>query len=312
MFITDAWLYPLAAFSGVCFAMMSIFFRFSTERGIPLTAICVVSSVVGALALFLKMGAKIPGDQPLWILFFGFASAFFQYLTIRFSQTLLHYGPVSPLACILALAFIPVIVYSSLIYGESLDAFQYMAVLSALACVLSASLRKHEDHERPAVAEAKSVNWTVYGFTLFLVLIFNAELPLAVKDLAMRKTEGGRSFGELYKDSFLLSLYVSMAVICIIDMLIRHLRKNRLPMKYLLGYGTITGICSVIGMSILAECARLPAAITFTMSGTSSIVVAAILSSLLFREKRNLFWFATIGFGVATVLFANLNGLFGD
>jgi drug/metabolite transporter (DMT)-like permease len=238
----------------------------------------------------------------VWI--FGVLTGLTQYFSIKFVNAALKLGPLSPLWCALMLSFIPVIVYSAVFLHEPLGLLQGASLVSGIGCVVFASIGQtkaelaHADHRKMDHA-------LIYGGILILAMLFNSVLSVTMKDLAATSVISGGSLLSEQGNVFMLFSYVVLGGMSLADLCVTRQVKvsvgNWLALGGLASAGSIGGIIAMKESSM-----NLPATLVFPVSSVTSILTTAVVSVLVFRERANLSWYGTVGFGILAVLLAGL------
>ena len=148
-----------------------------------------------------------------------------------------------------------------------------------------------------------SASRLAYVGVLLLIPTFNCVTQISIKVLGRPDAAGG-SMADRFSGVFLLLMYFVIGTSLAIELLVT--RNYRVPLLHTAGLGIMAAAGSTAGMTGLTACAALPAAILFPLTSVVSILVAAIVSTAAFGERRALAWYGTVGFGALTVVLANL------
>ena len=265
----------------------------------------IVVFLAGGGALFFGVRSwGIPLRQvPLRVVIYGVGSGLSQFLLVRVIDEALKMGPLSPVWCALSLSIIPTIVFASVFLGEKLGRMQVLAMVSGVLCVLAASGAQ----QQPAgEARALANTWLAYVGVLLLIPTFNCISQIAIKDMNHRPHRAGGRLIDHFNALFLMLMYLCLWLGAVAYLLAT--RNVNVPLMPTAGLGLLAAAGSISGMAALTACARLPAAILFTLSSVVSILATAIVSTSAFGEERSVCWFGTVGFAVLTVVLASASG----
>lgn len=300
--LPEAWVI-LAGLAGLCFSVIAMCLRGGQRRGAPPIAVSMFLAVVGSAFFAGRCLGQSFDEMPLWASTCGLIAGGSQYAAMRFMQACLERGPLSPVWCAASLGFLPAIVYSHGAFAEPIGAAQYVAVVTAVACVVVASTGQKDARptDRPGDGQTRGVFYLV---GLSMVFLLNGVTTMATKDLGLRAFPAGGTYMDRYADVFLLGMYFAMAAGIFLDLLVR--RRLRFPVRWTVGLGVLAGAASSFGYWAIAACAARPAAIVFTVSSTVSILGASVASVAAFGERPSPAWFGTVGLAVATVVLANV------
>ena len=301
-------LIPVAGLSGVAFSLIGIAYRMGQPRGIVPGHVMVFIAAVGSIVFAVRSAGLPLGDVPLLVIALGVAAGLTQYVLVHVMKAALHMGPLSPAWCALGLSFLPTIAFSSISLGEQMTTMRGLALIAGIACVLVASACQHPPPARPMPViggrdRVQSASRLAYVGVLLLIPTFNCVTQISIKVLGRPNAEGG-SMADRFGTVFLLLMYSVIGTSLVIELLVT--RNYRVPLLHTAGLGFMAAAGSTIGMTGLTACAALPAAILFPLSNVVSILVAAIVSTAAFGERRSLAWYGTVGFGALTVVLANL------
>ncbi|MDP6379968.1 MAG: hypothetical protein QF662_01375 [Phycisphaerae bacterium] len=306
--MTETLAIALAALAGVFFAILGIAYRLGQSRKVPLVNVVLVSAALGALFFGLQ-SIPLLRLAPWRVYAWGVAAGFTQYWCIKGIAAALRRGQLSPVWCAMNLAFVPAIIYAYFALGETLNFTQAAAIASAIACVAVASagprgtrgpsvepLSVRVDLQRPVRTPGGKF---LYGAILLLILVSNSVTNMGLKALSV-PVAGGPTDMEHYRSVFLACIYLSLMIAVAVEIIFttRSLALGR----WTLGLGAMAAGGSIAGLSLLAICARWAAADVFPAVGVSSILVAAVVSVLAFRESPGWMWLATVALGLLSVV----------
>ena len=319
-------LIPVAGLSGVAFALIGIAYRMGQPRGIVPAHVMVCIAAVGSI-IFGVRAAMLPlREVPLMVIALGVSAGLTQYVLVRVIKAALDLGPLSPAWCALTLSFLPTVAFSSIFLDEHMTPMRGLALAAGIACVLAASACQSSppsplseagegekkaplptlgkgaggDEDRPAQHHPSRI---AYVGVLLLIPTFNCVSQIAIKVMG-KPNAAGVSINDRFSAVFLFLLYFVIGAGLVIELLVT--RNYRVPLLRTAGLGLMAAFGSTAGMTGLTACSALPAATLFPVSNVVSILVAAIVSTLAFGERRSPAWFATIGLGVLAVVLANL------
>ena len=302
MSIPPPLLAPIAAISGIGFALIGIAYRMGQPRGIAPPHIVLFLAAGGTIFFGVQM-LNIPLlEIPLVVIVYGTVAGLCQYVLVKVIKVALRMGPLSPVWCALALSLLPTIGFASVFLGEKLGMTQVLAIVAGIACVLAASaIHREEPAGKPGDRRS---TWLAYVAVLLLIPTFNCISQIGIKHMEHLPAQGGGSLIEQYKAVFLMLLYLMIGAGTAIDLFVT--RGFNVPFWRTAGLGLMAAAGSIFGMAALTACAALPAATLFTLSNVVSILATALVATLAFGERRTLAWYGTVGFGVLTVVVANL------
>ncbi len=287
---------PLAAASGLFFAIIGVAYRYGEDRRTRPLHILLVASVLGAAFFGLRsLGQWTSAPPRVWL--WGLAAAGTQYALVQLLWVGLRMGPLSPLWCAMMLGFVPIIVMASIGLGEPLTAMDLLAVAAASGCVVAGAFKERPGPENPLSHTRRWRRKLIYGLVLLAAMLLNSTAGLAMKYLNYAPVGlDGVSDAARYGDVFRASLYLALAGLLGGQLVVR--RRFGAPLGWALGLGTIAGVGSVAGLWTLSVASAGPAALVFPLSNVVSILVASAASVTLFPERADRVWFATVGLGV--------------
>jgi drug/metabolite transporter (DMT)-like permease len=289
----------LAALSGAACSGVGIAYRLGQSRQIAPLQIALMMCGIGALMFGVRIALAPAGQWPIQVIVAAVLAGTTQYTVARLVRSALHHGPLSPLVCACSLAFVPVILYATLVLGEPMTRTQIAGAGAGILCVLISTLQRH-DKVSPGGARFSGV----YAGILLAVFLLNSVTFTLLKELGTREMTPGQSFMALCRNEFLFLLYAVVCVCILIDLGVT--RRLAAPLRPWLGLGFLAGASSVAAMWMLAVASSLPAAMVFTISSVCQILVGSIVSVLGFRERATAVWFLMLALGVAAVILANL------
>ncbi len=325
MQIDPQWMPCLAVASGVSFSVMAISYRVGAPRRVTPTHILLIACAMG-MAVFGSQSLSQWGQLPLRVVGLAMLAGFSQYLLLKLMQSALKHGPLSPMWCALMLGFIPVIVYASVAFGETLELKHCLAIGTATASVLSAAfadwivhrLRGGVKVSREAAPQTdRHLHRTLresllYGALLMAILVTNAIASIAVKELSTRvlpdagtaPTHAAASYMDEFRYAYLFLLYLFIEIGIVIELAAS--KAPAAPSRSVIGLGVLAGCGTIAGMITLTIYSAGHAAALFPVAGVSSIVATSVGSVLLFGEKMSPGWLLSVGLGIATVIIASV------
>ncbi len=289
----------VAFLAGSGFSLIGLSYRFGQSRQIAPIHIGVVLCAVATGWFTWRTWGMSLSSVPAIIWILAIANGAIQYVVFRFLASLLNKGPLSPPWCMSNLWFLPVVVYSWLLWHEPLGTWQLAAIASAIVCVLFASRA-----QTPQQGSARSIKASplIYGLLLVGLLVSNGVLSTTVKDLGCRHLgpSDPRTLRDVYEGAYFLIFYASMGAFLLGGVLVSRCYPPRLGLTVVLGLAASAG--SVVGMSALAACSPYPSAVWSTVAGMSGIALTSILSVVLFGEKPGLAWAGMLAFALLSVV----------
>lgn len=287
-------------FSGAAFALIGLAVRFGAPRGVDSLHVAVFG-MLGGVLFFAPDTARIlaSGSIPPRVWLLGLAAGLTQYAAVRLIKTALRMGPLTPLWCAQMLAFVPVIVYSGFFLGERILPVHLAALVLASLSILFAALNQEPP---PEGTQARPHSIWLYAAVLAGALILNSIANISVKELASTAAPGGSQL-QVYGGLFYLLMYLLICLGSTAELLIA--RRKPASWTLMLVLGLVAGLGSVTGVVTIRIGMTLPAAVSFTLSSTTSILCAALAGTLLFGEKRTRWWWATVACGAGVILVAN-------
>lgn len=298
-------LLPIAALSGAGFALIGIAYRIGQSRHILPTHIMTVISCGGSMFFLSRIMSHPQQSVPLIIFLMGAFCGISNYFLVKLVTIGLRMGPLSPVWCAMALSFLPAVIYAAAFLGERLGLLQLLSLASAVGCVLVASLGQKSDPRKSELRSIRSI--LMYAGCLLAILIVSGAAFLSIKHLESIPSEFGKTYIDLYGAYFFLALYASLAISLLIEVLSR--RRFQVPLGKTLILGIFGMLGSLTGMLGTQAASQLPAAVAFTLSGVTSILVAALVSVLFLGEKANKNWYATVALGILAVVLINAESI---
>ncbi|GEM_PF-486499 len=299
----------LTVISGIGFGLIGIMFRMGQNRNVIPIHISMCMGIAGAIFFGVQVHWHQFFHLPLLALLLPIISSLGNLASMHFTKVSLSKGPLSPLWCAMNLTFLIVVVYSSIIFSETILPFQIAALVAGVLCVGFASNLGNEPKNDDTDPARSTNDKLIYAGALLIVLLGNSMAFVILKDLGTRTIATGINTTYLmeYRSSIYFLMYLSMAITCLALVLIQKAKPDSIG--DLLKFGSVAAIGSIVGMLLLGFAAALPAAFIFTINGMISILVGVIASVAAFGEKRTPAWYGTVGFGILAVILANLDKL---
>lgn len=247
------------------------------------------------------------GELPTFVWILAFLTTAGQIGAMHLVRICLGMGPLSPLWSAMNLTFLPVILYSAMVFSEKITITGYAALLAAVICVFFASQTGSTHPPEDEAGRKRSLRVkAIYGILLLLVLIGNSIVFVVLKDLGTRVIESGGDTTYLmkYLAPIYFLMYISLAVFSGFTAWIQKAVPNRYTDLIWLGVMAAGG--SISGLLLIKTCMTLPAGLLFTINGMITILGGVIASVIFFGESMKLSWWGTVGFGLLAVLLANL------
>ena len=302
MQVPEAWYVPVAVLSGVAFALLPISYRIGKPKRISPIHIVMVCALIGAGFFAVKLAAASWADVPAWVILAGAGVGVSQYFIILLVRSALHKGPVSAIACVLSISFVPVTVYSHFVFGEQIRMLQYLAFPLAAGSIVAASFGA----DKAGTGLDQSRASSGYGLILLAMLVINTIPFVMIKELGTRQW-AGRSHMVMFGDAYFLLFYAALAVCTGLHLAIR--RQFHSAKWAVLGLGALAGLGSLVGIVGLASCSAGPTATVFTLNNVSTVVATAVIAALFFGEGRSLAWYVTVICGVLAVVVSKLDAI---
>ena len=286
----------LSLLSGVLFAIAGIAYRIGTAGNVLPIQCGVGLSFIGFVGfglLGINEWQNVDGRLALILVVTGVT----QYLVIALLRFAFRIGPLSPVWCAVSLAFVPVIIYAAVVCGEKLSICQYISIAATVGAIISASFSSKG-------GESKKSSWLtkiIYCLLLVLLVLFNSSLPVTLK-LCSQLTFANSSltYNEGCGNVILSVVYFFIMALGAIELTVK---KQWVFNRYAVwGSGLLAfGACSAYFVQLYLV-GRASAVVVFALSSTVSILGAALISVLVFKEKISKSWYFTIGFSVLAII----------
>jgi drug/metabolite transporter (DMT)-like permease len=288
-----------ALLSGLCLAAIAVAFRLGQDKSVRPIVVSMSLGLVGAVAFGVQCrGECFRAPARVWVA--AGLAGLTQYLVARLIRAAMGRGPVATFWCACNLGFLVVVGYSSAFLGERLRAMQLGAVGAGVACVVVASFTVDPSSGTSA---RQGGRWT-YGVILALLLVLNGGMGTAIKDLSAHPLGDGRSLLDDYRALFFVAAYGILGLLALADVVIGG--GLRAPWRRVIPVGLLAAVSSYLGMFFLSLAAPYPAAVVFTISSSTAILAAAVLSVVLLGERITPAWCATLALSILTLVLAGI------
>ncbi|NQV15021.1 hypothetical protein HQ531_06135 [bacterium] len=297
----------LAGLSGISFSLIGITFRIGQNRGVIPLHISMCMGIAGTIFFGIQVNWADFGELPMFVWSMALLTTVGQIGAMHLVRVCLGMGPLSPLWSAMNLTFLPVILYSAIVFSERIGFAGYATLLTAVVCVLFASQAGSDSTTEDNADRKQNLRVkTIYGGLLLLVLLGNSFVFIVLKDLGTRTIEnsGETTYLMQYMTPIYFLMYSSLAIFSGVTAWIQKAVPNRYIDLVWLGVMAAGG--SISGLILLKTCMVLPAGLLFTINGMITILGGVIASVIFFGESMKPSWWGTVGFGLLAVLLANL------
>ncbi len=297
----------LAGLSGISFSLIGITFRIGQNRGVIPLHISMCMGIAGAIFFGIQVNWADFGGLPTFVWIMAILTTVGQIGAMHLVRICLGMGPLSPLWSAMNLTFLPVILYSAMVFSERISPVGYATLSAAVVCVFFASQAGSEAAtEEKADRKSSLRTKLIYGSLLFLVLLGNSVVFVVLKDLGTRLIPNSSETTYLmqYVSPIYFLMYSSLALFSGVTVWMQKAVPNRYIDLVWLGIMAAGG--SISGLLLLKTCMALPAGLLFTINGMITILGGVIASVVFFGEAMKPSWWGTVGFGLLAVLLANL------
>lgn len=285
------YLFPTLA--GICFGVVGLSYRLGQARGLATPMVVLHMTLAGVLFFGFRLNAEsFAAPVIVWML--AIVAGLAQYASIELVAAALIRGPLSPIWCALNLVFVPVIIYSRLALGETLDIYKVAGIAFAIASVVSGSQRSADTG-----GTATPTRFLPYLSILVAALLCNSILHGSIKHLDAVKLMGGHG-----------SFFFCIMYLCLgLPILVKLFATGFGGTFSLWGFctGLLAAFGSIAGFSLIAASASAPAAIVFTFSSIFSLISGALISVAFFREKVTVWWMIMLTLAIAAVIMVSIS-----
>lgn len=283
-----------------CSASLVLFFRkfadwnIRTPQAIAVNyLVCVVTGIVVKPESLAELGSG--GIPPWWHIALILGTLFISIFTLS-SLTAVEFGAsVAAMGMKLGLVF-PVILGLTF-YGESGSWPKYVGIVLAFAAMILASMQSTENKENHK-------HHSPLGYLLPLVVFIGSGFCDSFVQYSQKTYFSGSA-----ADGFLIVLFLVAGTGGVLRCVYDVMRNNdRLEWKNL-GAGIMLGIPNYFSIWFLVKALQtgtLDSASTFVLTNIGTVLLAAILSVVLFREKFSKNRIAALALGVAAIALISL------
>ncbi|GEM_PF-3214530 len=286
----------LAICAGLCNGMCGVGYRIAASGKTAPMQCAVVASIFGSVIFGFRAHAEWANAS--WgMCFAGAVFGLTQYWSIRGFRWAMKLGPFSPAWCAMSLSFLPAIIYAGIFLGETLDVWKYASILATVAAIVFAGASGNGG----STACGSTARRIVYIATLLMILVSAGTINAGLKFCTVY-TEAGYSqpMQSAGGNVIMTWVYVFMGLGCAADLTItRRWQSTRLGWIGSL----IMGVGAVSTFSLLVKILDAPAVIVFALTLSVALLSATVISTLFFHEKRTVFWYLTVGFSFAAIVF---------
>ena len=295
--------------SGIGFGLIGIMFRYGQNKNVIPIHISMIMGVAGAIFFGFQVNWQQFWSLPTIVIVLPIISALGNLISMHFTKVSLSKGPLSPLWCAMNLTFLTVVIYSTMMFSEKILPFQFVALLTGIICVVLASTLGNQISSDTKDRSIKDI--LIYGSALLIVLLGNSTAFVVIKDLSTRTIgmASSATYMAEYRSAIYFLMYLSMAITCFGLTMMQKAKPDSYKDLFLIG--SVAAIGSIVGMLLLGYAAALPAAMIFTINGMVAILVGVIVSVVAFGEPRTRNWYATVAFGIVTVILINMDSFIG-
>lgn len=304
--MSDTTLLLLAALSGLSLSIIGVAFRIGQNRNVIPLHISTFMGLTGAIFFGVQADWTIVGQLGIYVWGLAIANAVGQIVAMHLVRVALSRGELSPMWAAMNLTFLPVILYSAVVFTEPITAFQIAAIIAGILCVVFAAYTQRSEGDRPTDKPRALSARATYALLLVAILVGNSVVFIAIKDLGTRTIgpESTLSYLAAYTAPIYFIMYLMMGLFTGTTAILQKVKPNRI--RDLFSLGLVAAFGSICGMLLLKVCVPLPAALVFTISGVMTILGGSIASVVFFKEKMVPAWYGAVGFGILAVLLANL------
>src|SRR5574340_386909 len=299
----------LALFHGLAFSCVGIGYRAGQAHRIAATQVALAICVAGAACFaFAVRGTALAGvPSSVWVM--ALVAGTGQFIALLLMSPALARGPLSPVWCTVNLNFVLTIAYARVFLGETISTLAGAGIVVAVACVVAAALGQQS---APAASGASHPRreQAVYGLFLLTILIANSLWITGIKHFGAQLLPDGRSYVSVYGNHYALGVYLVLGLLTLGETVVR--RRRPLPaLGPWVRVGAFAAVGSIVGMAALNHCAELPASVVLTINSVASLLGAAVVSVIVYHERRTSYWYATVGLAVLAVVLVNVPGMGG-
>lgn len=238
------------------------------------------------------------------IIVMGLVSGLTQYLGIILFAWALKRLPLSLVWCANSLAFMPVILVSWLCFGESMSAWRWLG-LAALIGAIAVTSFCGQDAEATRGKDLSPRKHT--PVLLLMAALLGMIALLGCLDTCMKwgcqmtlSSADSTPLMDATQNVFMTLLYLVLVACFTVHISLQH----AWTMTRQGGFGCLLAAIPTVaffGLKLVIV-ADAPAAVTFALTCSTSMVVAALLSTVFLHEKRTPCWYITLTLCILAVL----------
>ncbi len=295
----------IALLSGFMSGVGGVGYKVANRGRISTLQAAATISIFGLAFFTYRAFALGEWSQTDWrIVAMGLASGLGQYLALVLFAWSLKRLPLSLVWCANGMEFMPVILASWLFFGEEMSVWRWLGLAALLGAIVVTSFFGEADENDRAEDGAQPKRPPVYVFMAVLVAmpVFFGMLDTCMKwGCQIAATgEGAGSIMEAGQNVFMALVYLVMVITCAI-----HITAEKAwNMTRLGGFGCVLAAVPTVaffGLKLVIV-GDAPATVTFALTSSTSMVTAALLSSLFLKEKRNACWYTTLALCLVAIL----------
>ena len=286
-------------FSVLAFSAVSLLTRLfqvkgaRSERDTDLfqSLFCLVSGMV----YFFRAGT-VGETEPLFLLMAGLFGVFFAFASL-FSAVCFRWGPMSLTSVIVNGSVVFPVLYSCLVFGESITSPQIVGCLLLLITFCLSAFQSGGTDKKV------NIRWL---FLLLIAFFSNGATAVIQKQFKVSLPQANGS-------AFMSLSYITAAVVLLFSFFLKKretatsVRRQGKELLFLALLIVTAGLSSFIGNGVLLELStKVPAALLYPFVNGGLCVAVSIGSVLFFREKLTWKKTATIVIGLLSVIVLNI------
>ncbi len=257
--------------------------------------------LVAAIAYFIQVGADT--NLNLKILLFAMAFGTFFVGAILFSAKGFETGPMSLTGIILNSSVVITVLYSCIVYKESIELPQIIGcVLLFATFILSATGAEGKDESETSKSNKKLLLWTLF---VFIAFFSNGTTAILQKEIKIAENVGN---GNL----FMGIAYLTSALILFVYYIFHHekgyIKSTSAKTKLsFIAIGLISGLGSCLGNGVLMTLStEVNAAVLYPCVNGGLALLVSIVSCAAFKEKLTTKKLITMVIGILSIIALNL------
>ena len=239
------------------------------------------------------------------IIAMGLVSGLTQYLGIILFAWALKRLPLSLVWCANSLTFMPVILVSWLCFGESMSAWRWLGLAALIGAIAVTSFcgQDADTSRDEGTSTRKHTPVLLMMAALLGMLALLGCLDTCMKwgcQMALSATDP-TPLMDATQNVFMALLYLVLVVCFTVHISLQH----AWTMTRRGGVGCLLAAIPTVaffGLKLVIV-ADAPAAVTFALACSTSMVVAALLSTIFLQEKRTPCWYTTLTLCILAVVF---------